>query len=125
MMEGGETLYNTAGDRSFRWDGYGFRDLSKRVDRDGAYIVTYNGMGFRRTMPVKRTRPMTRWEILAWATGEESHGWVVRSKNVDDSWAPPQSFGYGLDRHGYERARLLDDHSGIDESTIQGFETEE
>jgi hypothetical protein len=75
---------------------------------------------------VKHKRFMTRWEVLDWANSEASRGWVVciESKS-DDFWEPPQCLGYNLDIKSYRRARLLPDLSGVDESTIQGFEVEE
>jgi hypothetical protein len=36
----------------------------------------------------------------------------------------PQYFSYNDEGAVYQRAKLLPDHSGVDESTIQGFETE-
>jgi hypothetical protein len=75
----------------------------------------------RRALP--STRAMTRWEALAWASSEASHGWVVRERvNV---WVPPQFYSYDADIDEYQRARLLPDGSGIDESSICGFEVEE
>jgi hypothetical protein len=43
----------------------------------------------------------------------------------DRDWGQPQSRGYNYDLKNYVRARLLPDLSGVDESTIQGFEVEE
>jgi hypothetical protein len=77
----------------------------------------FEGLGRKR-----KVRPMSRWEILAWANSEESRGWVVRY--MDHRWQVPQ-ISYGDNLEMYERARLLPDLSGIDESTIQGFEVEE
>jgi hypothetical protein len=62
-------------------------------------------------------RIMTQWEALAWASSERSFGWVVRMD--EKSWFPPQQFGYDLDMGRYQRARIKDDLSGIDEATIQ------
>jgi hypothetical protein len=74
--------------------------------------------------PAKRTRPMTRWEILDWATSEESRGWLVREAG-DERWYHPQFLAYPHEAGRYQRARLLPDKSGIDESTVRGFEVEE
>jgi hypothetical protein len=74
--------------------------------------------------PVKRKRLMTRWEVLDWAGSEASRGWVVR-RDDKCKWVPPQCLDYNGDLAEYQRARLLPDRSGVDESTIQGFEVEE
>jgi hypothetical protein len=72
----------------------------------------------------KRKRPMNRWEILAWANSDESRGWVVR-QNVGFDWTIPPCLRYDMVTLSfYQRARLLPDLSGVDESTIQGFEVE-
>jgi hypothetical protein len=76
----------------------------------------------------KEKRQMTLWEALDWASSEESLGWVVRSDADDDDnygWHPPQYYSYDGNLASYQRARLLPDLSGVDESTIQGFEVEE
>jgi hypothetical protein len=56
-------------------------------------------------------------------TSEESRGWVVNFDNSD--WVSPQCRSYDGELKKYRRARLLPDLSGIDESTICGFEVEE
>jgi hypothetical protein len=66
---------------------------------------------------------MSRWEILAWANSEESRGWVVRQAD-DADWFHPQYFDYLLNVEAYQRARFSPE-TGVDESTIQGFEVEE
>jgi hypothetical protein len=101
-MLDGETLYDKEGDKYY-WKGKGHA-LYRR--------------------PPKRKRLMARWEVLAWACSEESRGWVVRAKG-SKWWCPPQFFSYDMDAKRYERARILPDMSGIDRSTIQGFEVEE
>jgi hypothetical protein len=85
----------------------------------------YNGTfcGLRR-LPAKRKRPASRWEVLGWANSEESRGWVVR-RGGGYSWVPPQCLAYDENITIYQRARLLPDFSGVDESTIQGFEVKE
>jgi hypothetical protein len=80
-------------------------------------------INFRRR-PAKHNRPMTRWEVLVWANSEESRGWVVQAQG-NKMWYIPQFFSYDTDTAKYRRARLLPDNSGIDESTIRGFEVEE
>lgn len=40
--------------------------------------------------PEPRRRPMTRWEMRAWACSEQAHGWVVRSGG--GAWFAPQVF---------------------------------
>jgi hypothetical protein len=92
-----------------------------RKDGHLGLVDTFTGL-FRR--PAKRKRPMTRWEMLAWANSEESRGWVVKT-NGDIAWYPPQFYGYTGLLTEFQRARLLPDLSGIDESTVEGFEVEE
>jgi hypothetical protein len=66
---------------------------------------------------------MTGEEARAWAESNESLGWMVKHQEMH--WMFPRYFGYGSDIVGYHRAKLLPDGSGIDKSTIQGFEVEE
>jgi hypothetical protein len=66
---------------------------------------------------------MTGEEARAWAESNESLGWMV--KHQETHWTFPRYFGYGEIITNYQRAKLLPDGSGIDESTIQGFEVEE
>jgi hypothetical protein len=118
-------------DRETLYDGDGFRhDFSKlrgdfirrgMVDGDMTVVSRFDGLCRR---PAKRQRSMTRWEILDWANSGESRGWYVRLPNVEE-WVSPQCPNYDTKLIGYRRARLLPDKSGIDESTIQGFEVEE
>jgi hypothetical protein len=121
----GETLSDIANSvYSFNEDN-GFLE---RESKSGVVRLLGEFKGLRRC-PVKRTRPWTRWETLAWANSDESRGWFVRVGHDDESWSGwvfPMEFQYNnLKTNRYQRARLLDDHSGIDESTIQGFEAEE
>jgi hypothetical protein len=74
--------------------------------------------------PPKRKRDMNRWEILAWANSDASRGWVVRSEE-DSPWNVPQFFSYNMGTERYQRARLLSDLSGVDETSVQGFKVEE
>jgi hypothetical protein len=78
----------------------------------------------KNTGRVIRTRSMTRWEILSWVNSPASQNWVVRTEG-SGNWNQPQYFSYSLGEDRYQRARLLNNLSGIDESTIQGFEVEE
>jgi hypothetical protein len=124
-----ETLYSKTGvSYSYSVKNHWFYVNDQMIDR-----INDTGIfsGLYRHSP-KRKRPMTRFEVLAWVCGEASHGWVVRDSQNGD-WLPPQMFGYwqdvvsyssDTDRY-YQRARLLPDLSGVDESTIQGFEVEE
>jgi hypothetical protein len=118
-MLDGETLYDEDGRRVifnaeedwFEYEG---------AEGDGLIGEVFKGLS--RRLP-KRKRPMTRWEILAWANSDESRGWLAKHKHSDE-WCTPQYSSY-TDFAGYKRVRLLPDNSGIDENTIQGFEVEE
>jgi hypothetical protein len=90
MVQNRETLYNKAGDCSYHWDGCGIMITSARVNSVNGYISRFNHMEFRRSPSIKRKRPMTRWEILAWANSEESRGWVVAYTAGSGDWSPPQ-----------------------------------
>jgi hypothetical protein len=124
MVKGGETLYSIDGDFSYHWDGCGVMGTSKRLGHIDKYVSRFSHLKVRRPLPAKRTRPMTRWEILAWVNSEEARDWLARTE-IGDVWYSPQALNYDLDEYEYQRARLLPDHSGIDEDTIQGFEVEE
>jgi hypothetical protein len=134
MVDGGETLYDEDG--SAYW--FSEADACFSTDSDSGKTpedINYFYGLYRR--PAKRKRPMTRWEILAWVNSEDSLGWVARGKYIGDgvlwgSWELPQCYRYDtceglLDKgvYEYQRAKLLPDLSGIDESTVQGFEVEE
>jgi hypothetical protein len=116
-MLDGEKLYDKEG----HWAA--FNDEKDCFEYEGPErnIVKSEVKGFSRR-PARRKRPMTRWEILAWANSEASRGWVVRY--MDHRWQAPQ-ISYGDNLEMYQCARLLPDLSGIDESTVQGFEVEE
>jgi hypothetical protein len=112
-----------------KWNGSGFETTDHKGDR------THNPDSFN-GFRIVRKRPMTRYEILAWASSEESRGWFVniRLKGDDElqgDWQFPMHFKYDNyedtadDIYEYVRARLRSDLSGIDENTIQGFEVEE
>jgi hypothetical protein len=126
-MLDGETLYDDAG-RKYWWqeEDCGFRCLNP-CSTFSLLTSDVRALPSLYRRPEKRTRAMTRWEILAWAGSEESRGWVVAEEETEMTWYPPQYFGYELDTKGdgYCRAKLLPDGSGIDETTICGFEVEE
>jgi hypothetical protein len=110
------------GERLADHDGVGYwYSGCGRFSSDSAWGAQFVA-GLRR--PEKRKRKWTRWEVLAWASSEESHGWVVRQEG-DSVWKAPQYFAYTLEEDRYQRARLLPDLSGVDPNTIQGFEVEE
>jgi hypothetical protein len=122
-MLAGETLYDGEG-REWRWDESkcSFKSLGT-----GNVMWIFKGL-YRR--PVKHKRLMTRWEILGWINSEESRGWVITLSasmpTAKSGWHSPQFIDYASnDIEHYWRARLLPDLSGIDESTIQGFEVED
>jgi ABC-type transport system substrate-binding protein len=56
---------------------------------------------------------------------EEGRDYYWRAWVPPGAWVPPQNLGYTEDIKFYQRARLLPDLSGVDESTIQRFEVEE
>jgi hypothetical protein len=127
-MLDGETLYNEKG-HEYRW----VKDHAhfiKSTDHEFSEGAVYYFDDLHRHS-AKRERPMTRWEILAWVNSEASRGWFARIKKTNGSWGNwkyPMTFDYtctGETDFNYQRARLLPDLSGIDESTIQGFEVEE
>jgi hypothetical protein len=124
-MLDGETLYDKNGNK------YYWGKILIAGQEGTAFIQMYKGLKFRyngffdslyRSHP-KRKRDMTKDEAMAWASGSESLGWIVRCSFED--WDFPRTFGYHEEIKFYQRARLLPDLSGIDESTIQGFEVEE
>jgi hypothetical protein len=136
MVQGKETLYDDKG-YEYKWDNEIGR-FEVRLD-DKAEFQAFRVPKLYRGSE-KRKRPRTRWEILAWANSDESQGWFVRGIYIGDTearacwreWQFPQSFRYDTSEdfpdvgvYEYQRARLLPDLSGIDESTIQGFEVEE
>jgi hypothetical protein len=124
MARGKETLYDEEGRKHFFEEDKSDRRYGRLVflNEDGIAetACTFTGLCRRQE---KRTRDRTRWEILAWANSEESRGWVVNFDNSD--WVSPQCRSYSGELKNYRRARLLPDLSGIDESTICGFEAEE
>jgi hypothetical protein len=117
-MLNGETLYDKDGVR-YMWSGVAFL-----ADNHGRFYRMNDGPSLYRRSLKKRTRDMTRWEVLDWANSEASWGWLVKLCN-GKTWHIPQMFDYDRDLSEFRRARLLPDKSGIDESSIQGFEVEE
>jgi hypothetical protein len=123
LQAGGNGMKHKVGDtvriRPQKW-----MDAQKK-NMDGS-IEAPEGYGVRM---LSLMRAMTRWEVLAWAGGEASHGWVVRclgsGDDDDNDWFPPQCTGYTCNTAEYRRARMLPDGSGIDEESIRGFEVEE
>jgi hypothetical protein len=112
--EDGATYWFSEADACFNTD-----SASGGTPEDSNYFY-----GLRRS-PVKRKRPMSRWEIMAWASSEQSHGWLVRHDVSFPDWVVPQCPAYDDGISRFQRARLLPGSSGIDEDTIQGFEAEE
>jgi hypothetical protein len=121
-MLDGETLYDKDGKERL-WDefncsfnSYGTNDV----------MSTFDGL-YRR--PVKRKRPMNRYEILDWANSDKSRGWVICNSNTKPTsefrWYCPQYLDYACGSENYWKARFLPDLSEIDESTIQQFLVEE
>jgi hypothetical protein len=120
MVSDGEILQHREYQVEEKWDG---KEFVYRIFGEQEWHpkpLDGNFVGLRRA---KRKRPMTRWEILAWANSEASREWVVMDP-INNDWCVPQSFRY-INTRGYRRARLLPDLSGVDESTICGFEAEE
>jgi hypothetical protein len=117
-MLDGETLYDDEG-YEYRWDNEIGR-FEARLD-SRAEFKAFMVSGFYRR-PKKRKRKMTSSEAVIWAESDESLGWMVK---YDGHWKFPRSLGFSSGTEFYQRARLLPDLSGIDESTIQGFEVEE
>jgi hypothetical protein len=125
MVRDGETLYDKNGYH------YYWGKILNAGQEGTAFIQMHQGLKFRYNgffdslyrSPPKRKRDMTKDEAMAWASGSESLGWMVRCSFED--WDFPRTFGYHGEIKFYQRARLLPDLSGIDESTIQGFEVEE
>jgi hypothetical protein len=118
-MLDGETLYDEY-DRPYR-----LNSVEKRieyVDSDDDSVRVHNVFDWvLHRRPVKRTREMTMQEIAVWVMSVDSLGWLVKYK---DGWHFPRSMRFLDSLCEYQRARLLPDHSGVDEDTIQGFEVE-
>jgi hypothetical protein len=124
-MLDGETLYDEDGSE------YWFSGADACFSTDSESKETPGDINYFHGLcrcPARRNRPMTQREAIDWARSKESWGWLVRRYGNDiwGEWRYPTEFDYSLLAvlKGYQRARLLPDNSGIDESTIQGFEIE-
>jgi hypothetical protein len=128
-MLDGEALYSKEEKKECVWDGV-----------SGWFAVMINSVAALRRLdrfdglcrqPVKRKRPYTQEEMTAWAKSGDSLGWMVRLTHgkscppIHRTWLFPREAAYVLISEHYQRAKLLPDLSGIDESTVQGFEAEE
>jgi hypothetical protein len=121
MVKDKETLYNKKGDLKYLWTGRSLISIDVATCTKTSFFGTLGDEFYR--CPEKPKRAWTRWEVLDWINSEESRGWVVRKKGAKQ-WYSPQFFCYDDGADGYERARILPDKSGIDESTVQGLESE-
>jgi hypothetical protein len=120
-MLDGETLYNRKGAAyTYSSERHWFYVNDTIIDR----LFDFSVFADLYRRPEKRKRLMTPEEAVKWAVSNESLGWVVRSKPLN-TWFFPRQFEYFGKMGLYERAELLPDLSGADESTIQGFEVEE
>jgi hypothetical protein len=116
MLDGERLVgFEVFGEYEIRWNGDGFVAHYCDKEENGDFNV-WEFEDLRRK-PVKKTRPMTRDEVLAWAVSGEALGWVV--VNGGGSWLPPQCFIYNGDMSIYHRARIAPDGTISDE---QGFE---
>jgi hypothetical protein len=120
MVEGKETLYDDDG-KEYWFDenesAFKFRRHGSKCEHT---LMDVSGL---QRSPEKQTQSFTRWEILYWVNSDESKGWFV--KRIDDTkWRVPQYYFYSQSADRYERAQLLLDKSGINESTIQRFKVE-
>jgi hypothetical protein len=118
-MLDGETLYDSERNGYFWFNTGAF----KKVYDGGAELLgEFRIPNLYRRVP-KRKRDMTREEVRAWAKSPESYGWMVRI-NLGQ-WDFPSGYNYDSEISRYERAKINATLSGVDESTIQGFEVEE
>jgi hypothetical protein len=122
MMDNGETLYDKEGyAHSFNEEKGCFEYANH--DWDTFSNGVFNNLT-RNLSKRKRSRPMIKKEAKAWAESDASLGWMARYR-TQPVWLFPRECRYSLRMEGYQRARMLPDYSGIDKSTIQGFEVEE
>lgn len=132
MMDGEILTGNTeflAKGLETKWDGNHFlyrSDLSYGEKTVWFLMTGFDHLMHKPEPKTPQTRPMTRFECLAWANSTDSLGWFVCCDDIYSpiDWSVPQYFNFILGIGNYSRARLLPDKSGIDESTIQGFEVE-
>jgi hypothetical protein len=128
-MAKGETLYNEYGlECVFNKHEGKFELLAG--DGTRLWFCTLDEFTTLYRLPQKRRRSMTPEEVRAWAESDESLGWMVRIcdgryLSIPRKWSFPRFYNYEGVVEYYQRARMLPDMSGIDESTIQGFEVEE
>jgi hypothetical protein len=120
-MMAGETLYSNEGNQYFwnKKDEYFYLRFSNTKKLKLIYV--FDNL-YRQ--PVKHARFMMMAEAVAWAKSDDSLGWMARISE-NNVWNFPRHLGYSFHIADYQRARLLPDLSGIDESTVQGFEVEE
>jgi hypothetical protein len=133
-MVKGEPSYTEDGGRVL-WDGNVNNFLGLQagdINNDSLSIFNGSFEHLYENLPhleVLKKRDMTRWEVLAWATSEISHGWVVvndsKAPADSDYWVSPQYFNYYGSITNYKRAMLKPDCTGVDESSIQTFEVVE
>jgi hypothetical protein len=115
-----EAICDKNGQQCF-WNNYAYRF---EIEDNGIFRALFDFTGLYRR-PIKCKRFMTKEEINAWAESVASHGWMVRNTLTLNAWTFPNYFEYTGTITDYQRAKLLPDLSGIDESTIQGFRVEE
>ena len=83
----------------------------------------------------KKTRPMTRIEILEWVQSPESRGWLVNIRlkgypDFEDDWQLPTYYKYDNyegsadDIYEYVRAPILPNKYGVDKNRLCKFEVE-
>jgi hypothetical protein len=129
MLEG-NTLYDRRGNEAFFSKNEKvfitrIKDTTNSSGERESPLYEFEGLSFNDPM----SGLMTRWEILEWANSKASLGWVVahirKGYKIDFFWVNPQCPSYDCDITEYRRARILPDKSGIDESTICGFEVVE
>jgi hypothetical protein len=101
-------------------DGYRYKFSGNAFMNIDMIGTTNHFDGFKR-LPEKKTRPMTRDEVLFWVSSANALGWVVRYCTA--VWVPPQCHSYNSSLHEYTRAKITP--TGVDESTICDFEVEE
>jgi hypothetical protein len=118
LVQDGETLYDKDG-----WAVFWNKHKKEFVLNNGEISIAHKWLTGLCRRPEKRKRLMTNDEAIAWASGSESLGWMVRYTR--GPWMFPRSYEFTKTIREYQRARMLPDLSGIDESTIQGFEVEE
>jgi hypothetical protein len=125
MVQGKQTLYDKDG-FAYIWDRVDkkFQSLRKDALR---YIERCLPLPDLYRPPEKHNRDMTKEEVKAWAASDEGLGWMVAQSDIGvyNTWFFPRDLTYTRsDISTYRCARIKPDLSGIDESTIRGFEVE-